>query len=537
MNSLDKQYINLLQDILKNGTDKKDRTGVGTRSVSGRMIQHDMSEGFPALTTKKLYFKTMATELEGFIKGITDKRWYQERECHIWDSWNSGYHNNFLNQDNKKYSYEDNDLGPVYGYQWRSFNKIYKPISTIHTDFDKTVKIENSNNDDFIGYKYNGKYGEYIVEKLFKSFENEKPARYQVVFTKTGYRNNYEKSTIKNDKIKDLYYPNIMNVASLGNYSYDIYGEKVTKSLKKHWEGFIKRCYDKNDDLHQKYYQNIWVDNKWLVFEYFLKDVDKMKNWELKLNDLNNYTIERLDNNKGYFLDNCIWLHKSEQIKNRSNSSFYDVYKDGQIIYTNIFITDLIKKLTIPDYIIRRCADKKEINGYIIKKCNRNNISNGCVDQLQILLDTLKNNPNSRRMIVSAWNPLQLDKMALEPCHYSWQVIIRGEYLDLLWSQRSVDVFLGLPFNIASYGLLLELLAKQFNYKPGILTGFLGDTHIYNNHAEQVHTQISRLPEAYDLPQLKINNSFEDIREFDASKDIELLNYKHHPAIKADIAV
>ncbi len=279
MNLLDTQYINLLRDILKNGTDKTDRTGVGTRSVSGRMIQHDMSEGFPALTTKKLYFKTMATELEGFLKGITDKRWYQKRGCGIWNEWsNKKTRPENINQEDWY------DLGPIYGAQWRDFNG-------------------------------------------------------------SGY------------------------------------------------------------------------------------------------------------------------------------------------------------------------------------------------DQIGYILNSLKNNPSDRRMIVSAWNPLQLDEMALPPCHFSFQVIIRGEYLDLLWNQRSVDCFLGLPFNIASYGLLLSLLAYQFSYKPGILTGFLGDTHIYNNHIDQVNEQISRLDNAYDLPQLKINNSFNSVLELDVSKDIELINYQYHSPIKAPIAV
>lgn len=286
MNTLDTQYVGLLTNILKNGTDKSDRTGTGTRSISGAMIRHDMAEGFPALTTKYLYFKTMATELEGFIKGVTDKRWYNERKCHIWDEWcNPKKIPSGLNDDDRKVAqFKENDLGPIYGYQWRNFN-----------------------GDNF--------------------------------------------------------------------------------------------------------------------------------------------------------------------------------------------------------------------------------------DQLQTVLNSLENKPTDRRMVVSAWNPLQLDEQALPPCHILWQVIVRGEALDLIWYQRSVDTFLGLPFNIASYGLLLSLLARQFGYKRGILTGFLGDTHIYNNHREQVEEQISRLTDAYELPSLTINESFNDIREFDSSRDIELVNYKYHPVIKAPIAI
>jgi len=102
---------------------------------------------------------------------------------------------------------------------------------------------------------------------------------------------------------------------------------------------------------------------------------------------------------------------------------------------------------------------------------------------------------------------------------------------------RSVDCLLGMPFDIASYGLMLSLISHQFNLIPGILTGFFADTHIYKNHFDQVNIQISRLSEVYELPQLKINDSFKDIREFDSSKDVELINYKYHPPIKADIAI
>lgn len=277
MNTLDGQYIKLLKNILDNGTDKGDRTGTGTRSISGAMIQHDMAEGFPALTTKRLYFRTMAVELEGFIKGITDKHWYKSRKCNIWNEWS-----NPKTRPIGIKAEDHNDLGPIYGSQWRNFNG-------------------------------------------------------------------------------------------------------------------------------------------------------------------DNY------------------------------------------------------------------------------------------DQLQAVMDSLENKPTDRRMIVSAWNPLQLSEMALPPCHILWQVIVRDNKLDLLWYQRSVDTFLGLPFNIASYGLLLSLLAKQFGYEPGILTGFLGDTHIYNNHREQVKEQMSRIP--FELPTLVINDSFSDVRSFNSAEDIKLDGYEHHPAIKAQIAI
>jgi len=161
----------------------------------------------------------------------------------------------------------------------------------------------------------------------------------------------------------------------------------------------------------------------------------------------------------------------------------------------------------------------------------------GGYDQLQQVIRSLENKPGDRRMLVSAWNPLQLHLQALPPCHVLWQVAVRGEYLDLLWYQRSVDVFLGLPFNIASYGLLLSLLAHQFKYKPGILTGFLGDTHIYKNHIEQIKIMSNRLSDAKELPKLIIHEDFKDITKFDSFEDFKIVNYEHLGVLKGEVAV
>jgi thymidylate synthase len=127
--------------------------------------------------------------------------------------------------------------------------------------------------------------------------------------------------------------------------------------------------------------------------------------------------------------------------------------------------------------------------------------------------------------------------MALEPCHVLWQVVVTNGRLDLLFYMRSVDVFLGMPFDIVLYGLLLELLAKQYKLIPGILTGFFADTHIYRNHFEQVFEQLSRSNKIKLLPMLAINKDFKNIKEFDAYRDAALLGYDYEPAIKAEVAI
>jgi len=287
-------YLNIVEHILKNGRKKTDRTGTGTIAVAGHMFEHDMDDGFPLLTTKKMPFNIIASELEFFIKGITDKQWLQERKNHIWDEWahphKAPYGHDPLS---KQRMLEERDLGPVYGFQWRHYNAPYVDHDTDYT-------------------------------------------------------------------------------------------------------------------------------------------------------------------------------------------------------------------------------------------------SQG-VDQLRRLVETLKKNPHDRRMIVMAWNPAMMDQMALPPCHYSFQVTVLNGKLNLMWNQRSVDVMLGLPFNIASYALLLHLLAKETGLGEGRLVGFLGDVHIYTNHVEGAKEQLKRDPDMYPLCQVETHN-FTSIFDWSAA-DTTKVGYTSHPRIPFDIAV
>lgn len=164
------------------------------------------------------------------------------------------------------------------------------------------------------------------------------------------------------------------------------------------------------------------------------------------------------------------------------------------------------------------------------------------IDQIQNLINELKTNPDSRRLMVSAWNVGQLDQMVLPPCHYGFQCYVRdGKYLSLMWNQRSVDTFLGLPFNIASYALLLEILAKAVQMIPDQLIGSLGDVHLYSNHIEQAKEQIQREP--YKLPTLKMNPIFLANLEhkgldeaINGKVNFEVEGYQSHSAIKAPLS-
>jgi thymidylate synthase len=341
MNTLDKKYQELLQDILDNGVHKSDRTGTGTISVFGRQIRHNMKQGFPALTTKKLAWKQVVSELLWFLTGQTNISFLLKHNNHIWDG--DAYKN----------------------YQKKMTEWFGNETQLTKEDFIETIKKDN---------------------EFAKQWGNLGP----------------------------------------------IYGKQWRK-----WNG-----------------------------------------------------------------------------------------------------------------------------------------KNGRIDQINNLIKTLKTNPDSRRLMVSAWNVGELDEMILPPCHYGFQIYttelsderryniwFNNNYetgmerffdpnnlpdfdnsyytptpkraISLMWNQRSVDTFLGLPFNIASYGLLLHIIANEVNMVPDELIGNLGDVHLYSNHIEQAKEQISREP--FDLPILKTNAKMDGIC-CNVPDDFILDGYQHHPTIKATLS-
>ncbi len=422
MNTLDKKYTDLLQDILDNGTRKMDRTGTGTLSVFGRQIRHKMSDGFPLLTTKKMAFKTMVTELIWFLRGDTNIKFLVDNGCHIWD-------------------------GDAY--------KNYLNVVTF-----------------------------------------EKP---------------------------------------------DYFHEK---------HGHLKMSVKKEGDNYLPLTQEEFINR--------IKTDDKFTHWG--------------------------------ELGPVYGAQWRSWFKMGSVMNNDF-----------------------ESNMQLIE-----------IDQITSLINDLKTNPDSRRLMVNAWNVGELAQMVLPPCHYGFQVYTRELSLDerldlmrkrtkdgtvdydnrhhgfldfhniptraisLMWNQRSVDTFLGLPFNITSYGLLLEIIAKEVNMVPDELIGNLGDTHLYLNHIEQAKEQIgrelttaernewfqinlngnnprmksdwkdfeldqqnvpTRTREPYPLPKLILDdwystqgdpsNTPKDISEFLKNihvSHIRIENYQSHPSIKAPLS-
>jgi len=162
------------------------------------------------------------------------------------------------------------------------------------------------------------------------------------------------------------------------------------------------------------------------------------------------------------------------------------------------------------------------------------NYQNFGIDQLADVIERIKTNPNCRRQIVTAWNPPDIEKAALPPCHCFFQFNVHGDVLHMQMYQRSCDVFLGVPFNIASYALLLEMVARVTGLKAGVFTHTYGDVHIYNNHFDQVEEQLSR--KSFEPPVVVLRPGVLDIDDFKYD-DISIIDYDHHPAIKAEVSV
>ena len=382
MNNLDKQYITLLQSILDYGVEKQDRTGTGTKSIFGYTIRHNMKDGFPLLTTKKMPFRLIATELLWFLRGDTNIKFLVDNNCHIWD-------------------------GDAYKNYCKIVGSIEEPDYSVHVDDPNQNCTRLMTMEEFI------------------------------------------------NKIK------------------------TDDEFAKKW-GDLGPVYGKQ-----------W--RSWGTGE----------NVTIGHNGLHTLVGEKV------------------------------------------------------------------------------------IDQIANLINDLKTNPDSRRLMVTAWNPADLEASVLPPCHYGFQVYTRElsfderrtlvmegtEYpfvrsstnwtedeikegkrqleeanipsraISLMWNQRSVDTFLGLPFNIASYGLLLEIIAKTVNMVPDELIGNLGDTHLYLNHIEQAKEQIGRT--SFELPTLKINSGNENwnlltideiINSLDVDITFKIENYQSHEKIKAQLS-
>ncbi|UFX82698.1 thymidylate synthase [Candidatus Absconditicoccus praedator] len=231
----------------------------------------------------------------------------------------------------------------------------------------------------------------------------------------------------------------------------------------------------------------------------------------------------RGDTNIKYLADNDVHIWDDWPYKNYVN----DVGTENALSQKDFI--EKIKSLPKEDEFVQKYGDLGPVYGYQWR-----NYNNKKIDQLQNAIDLIKKSPESRRIIVNAWNPQQVDSMLLPPCHCLYQFYVGNGKLSLHMYQRSADMFLGVPFNIASYSALLIVISKITGYKPGEFIHTIGDSHIYHNHFEQVETQLSRKP--LDFPTLEIARNIKDINNIEF-EDFILSGYESYPAIKAPIAV
>jgi thymidylate synthase len=525
-----RQYLNLLENILDNGVEKESgRANMpNTIGISHAVIQMDLQDGFPLLTTKKMYWKGIVHELLWFLRGDTNIKYLIDNNVHIWNSDAYRYFQDrlwllpnienitmdeFLNRTKEekfeeKFHYKYGDLGPVYGHNWRNYNG---KVDYYHTG--KKPKI-GLNDDNIFG---------------------------------VGITN-----TRKGIKKRPLFNT---------------------------WYHMISRCYNYSDPNFSIYGgKGVYVSDEWLDFNTFEIEAKSILNYENKLNSPRKYQLDKdFSGGKCYSKENCIWLSIGENSRLITKNFEYTI-SNGEKEITTTNIEGTAKELGIePTNLNRVCRGIRKSAGdwYLI---NKTDFRIG-EDQIANILKQLKENPYSRYHILDGWNPIQRKISALAPCHLLYQFIVRPIeayerewlyaekhgfsdeeryemnpnasdeevhklmdedniprfYLDLNMYQRSCDTFLGVPFNIASMSLLLEIFSKASGMISGIATWIGGDTHLYINHISVVEEQLKR--EQYPLPTMKINkelNSLDDILSLTIN-DFELLNYQSHPAIKAEL--
>lgn len=274
------------------------------------------------------------------------------------------------------------------------------------------------------------------------------------------------------------------------------------------------------------------LDPSWLSFETFKKDVQKLPRWAARAIWPNEYDLDNnlLARSNGYGPDTCIWASKREQLVNSSGVIVY--FPSGKIdAYTSV--QEAVERIGYTEsQIIDRINDGTSLDGFRFVRPT-DSTSYLINDQLRDVVAELLVNPFSRRLVLSFWNPSDLPYMALPPCHgIVIQFYVSEGRLSCLMHQRSCDAFLGLPFNIASYALLTEMICKTTNFLPGELIISLGDVHIYSNHFDQCALQIQRTPKNLPFLQLPKKDLFEYRYE-----DIGIEGYDPHPRIPAKVAV
>jgi len=232
------------------------------------------------------------------------------------------------------------------------------------------------------------------------------------------------------------------------------------------------------------------------------------------------------DTNIRYLVQNGCNIWNGDAYKTYQRACMYELDRD------ELTMEEFVNKIKTDESFARVWGELGPVYGKQWRRIEKRHGSSPTykIDQIKNLIELIKENPDSRRLMVNSWNPSELDEMVLPPCHYGFQCYVNDGKLSLMWNQRSVDTFLGLPFNIASYGMLLLLLCEETNLEPGELIGNLGDTHLYNNHLEQAEEQ--RIRKSFQLPSVKVSN----VDILNGEFEYEIIGYQSQPTIKAPLS-
>jgi thymidylate synthase len=531
---VDTQYEDLLARVMAQGTPKSDRTGTGTRSLFAQSLRYRLDDGYPLVTTKRVHFRSLAVELLWFLRGDSNVGWLREHGVTIWDEWAG----------------EDGDLGPVYGVQWRSWES-WKQVPPRLEDpacpdgaFTPAALPEvdpTPNDSGMVGKIFDTATGELLVLNEYRMPRPEGGLghlRLRAGFPATGYVvDGLTPEALRSGSVRDRFAPTLAGVGRLGSET-----PESLRWLKGTWNGMMQRCYDASHPAYHRYGgRGVFVHPRWHTLSNFVQDAPKLDGWLLKLEYPDEYTLDKdYYSSNCYGLNTCIWASKKEQAVNTPD--VLPVQVVGPDLGHPCFVAS-VKELSrtlrcSPQLVYKHLESGTPMpSGHSVSwpdlAAGGGPFRYRSYDQVKMVLAQLKHMPDSRRIIISAWNVGELEQMALPPCHSFVQFYVADGRLSCHLYQRSADLFLGVPFNIASYGLLTHMVAQQVGLGVGELVWTGGDCHVYDNHVDQVREQLSRTP--HPFPQLRLRRA-PSLFDY-AYEDVELVGYQHHPALRAPVAV
>lgn len=530
------QYVDLIRDVVENGRIRDDRTGTGAIGSFGRQMRFDLSEGFPMVTVKKSLWKGAFEELRWFLIGSTDVKWLQENGVTFWDEWMG----------------DDGTIGNGYGKQFRSLEYLV-PVTPRHYEPEPIVQeCKDLPEPDFssdtgatrfrVGSYFSTESGEAVILKELPADEEHPRIHWLIGFFSTGHVRKAEYRSVLDSKVKDPWFRSVHGVGFYGDYDKK---DPHYKLLVNVWRDMMARCYDDRNCSFGGYGgSGVHVCSRWHNFANFQEDAKRLDGWNLKKEYPKEYSIDKdmLTAGNRYSPVDCVWSCKAMQDANKSNTHpFTAVSPDGvETIFRTI--GQASRGHGLNGSAVHRCLHGKLKTHKGWSEFNYLGAPDGQVlryqrvDQLKQVIAGIKHDPYSRRHVISLWNPLDLPRTTLPPCHGSViQFYVQGGKLSCQMYQRSCDLFLGLPVNITVYSLLTILIAHHVGLEPGEYIHTIGDAHIYLNHRDQVDEMLSRSP--LGLPKLTLLHSKDKPLDEVVFEDLKLEGYEHHPAIKAPVAV